>query len=119
MRIVFYLLFKLIFGPTLFCSLPKVPVPLLFTQISIEDHHVLCPADLHRKFEQFRSFFVGPVKLTHPAHIARRETSAPRILLLQVFGGGNRSTFFCPGADSTAKLSVHLHLRQIFGNDAI
>ena len=57
--------------------------------------------------------FIGLVKITHPAHVARRKAYAVREIHLQELRGSNRRALFRALADDLADGIHFFHLRKI------
>jgi hypothetical protein len=74
MNIVLDLPRQLQLGPAKPCRGFQVPATLVQRQFSLQDDHVLRPADIHRQLQQFRGVFIHPIEVTHPAQVARGET---------------------------------------------
>lgn len=108
------------YGFQQFCLLPAeaqhgsdVPSPFLVVATSLQNRHILCPAELHRQPHNFRGVLVGCVKRPHPAQIAGRKALGCGIGRLQVFRRRDSGAFFAPAADHSANLTVQFHLREL------
>jgi hypothetical protein len=74
MNIVLNLPHQLQLDPAKPCRGFQIPTALVQRQVSLQDDHVLGPADIHRQLQQFRGVFIHPIEVTHPAQVARGET---------------------------------------------
>ena len=108
------------YGFQQFCFFPAeaqrgsdVPCPLLVVATSLENRHILRPAEVHCQPHDFRGFLVGCVKRAHTAHIAGREALGCGIGGLQVFRRRDSRTFFSSAADQPTDLAVQFHLREL------
>ena len=61
--------------------------------------------------------FINPIKIAHPAHVARRKACAVREIRLQKFCRCNCCAFLRSPADSFADGTDFFHLRKISGEN--
>jgi hypothetical protein len=61
-------------GPAVLGGGLEIPAPFLQRELCFQNDHVLSPADVHCQFQQFRGALIRPVKVPHPAQIARGES---------------------------------------------
>ena len=108
------------YGGQQFCFLPSktqcgadVPCPFLVTAASLQNRHILRPAEVHRQAHDFGGFLIGRVKCPHTAQIAGREALGCGIGRLQVFRRRDSRSFFAPAADQPTNFTVQLHLREL------
>ena len=108
------------YGGQKFCFLPSktqcgadVPRPFLVTAASLQNRHILRPAEVHRQAHDFGGFLIGRVKCPHTAHIAGRKAVGCGIGRLQVFRCRDSRAFLRSAADHSANLAVQFHLREL------
>jgi hypothetical protein len=61
-------------GPAVLGGDLEIPAPFLQREVCFQNDHVLSPADVHRQFQQFWGARIRPVKVPHPAQVARGES---------------------------------------------
>ena len=108
------------YGGQKFCFLPSktqcgadVPRPFLVTAASLQNRHILRPAEVHRQAHDFGGFLIGRVKRPHTAQIAGREALGCGIGRLQVFRRRDSRAFLHSAADQPTNFTVHFHLREL------
>ena len=89
-----------------------VPCFLGKREVGIEYDDVLCPADSHRRTHDGGLVFVDPVKLPHPAHVARREATSIRMCPLNMLRCGDRRALLRTFCNQPAYFPIQRHLRQ-------
>ena len=88
-------------------------MPCILHQLRLHNDHIHCPADFHCQSEEWLVVFASPVKIAHPAHVARRKAYAVREICLQVLCGCDRCAFLRALADGLADGVYFIHLRKI------
>ena len=106
-------------GPAKLLDSPKTPNPGIHIQVGLHDNNILCPADLHRLSEDLRMAFIHPIKIPHPAQIARREADPVRIVCGDIFRSHHSGPLLRPAAHQPAQLQVQLHLGKASGEGLI
>ena len=108
------------YGGQQFCFLPSktqcgadVPCPFLVTAASLQNRHILRPAEVHRQAHDFGGFLIGRVKCPHTAHIAGRKAIGCGISDSQIFRGHNSRTFLHSAADQPTDLTVQFYLWEL------
>ena len=99
--------------PFLLPSLFQIPPACISRQFRFHDHHVQRPADFHRQMEERLVIFISPIKIAHPAHVARRKACAVREIHLQKLRGSDRCAFLLALTDCLANGIHFVHLRKI------
>jgi hypothetical protein len=107
------------FGPAKLRRSVQIPTALLRCEFCLHNDHILRPANVHRLLHEFGTVPVHPVKIPHPAQIARGETGGIRITSGQVFRNGHSGSLFRPLADYPTDLAIQLHLGQFCRNSGI
>ena len=91
----------------------QIPFTSLSCQFRFHDDHVQRPADFHRQPKKRLVVFISPIKVAHPAHVARRKACAVREIRLQKFCRCDRSALLRALADGLANGVDFVHLRKI------
>lgn len=91
---------------------PDVPCFLGKREVGFKYDDVLCPADPHRRTHDGGLVFVDPVKLPHPAHVARREATSIRMCPLNMLRCGDRRALLRALGNQPTNLAICFHLRQ-------
>ena len=112
-RLRFYGFQQFRFLPTEVQCGSDVPRSFLVTAASLQNRHILRPAEVHRQAHDFGGFLIGRVKRPHTAHIAGRKAFGCGIGRLQVFRRRDSRSFFAPAADHPTDLAVQFHLREL------
>lgn len=100
------------FCPAKLTYCPDIPNSLFETLTTLQDGHILCPADGHGRFHDLRGVLIGPIKLAHPAEVSGREALSVRILFAEILSSGDSRALFRSGADKLTEFAVQLHLQQ-------
>lgn len=99
-------------GPAKLSDGLNVPDSFLERQLSLQDDHVLCPADGHGVRHYLRGILIDAVKIPHPAQVPGRKTGAAGIGAMQIFGSSHSRALLPPAVDQTANLTIQFHLGQ-------
>ncbi len=86
---------------------------LLIGFAALQNHRILCPAQLHGLRHKERAVFVEMIKITHPAKIAWGEAFSLRKLLCESFRQMHDKRFFALRADLRPHYGVELHQRAV------
>lgn len=97
----------------------NIPCSNFCAQLCFHDDYVLRPVQAEYLGQQFRRITIQPIKVPHPAYIARGETSHIGILFIQIACRCHRRTLFGADADGLTNFAIQLHLRQIHADSQI
>ena len=106
-------------GPAVLQCGPEIPGTLLDALATLQDGHILRPAQFQGQRQEFRVVGVGPVELPHPAQVAGGEAPAPRVVCLEILSRHHRRALLRAGTDGPANLEVQLHLRELRPHELI
>jgi hypothetical protein len=101
-------------GPAVLGGGLEIPAPFLQREARLQNGHVQGPADVHCQFQQLRGALIRPVKVPHPAQVARGESRNIWTLGGQMLRHGYRRSLLGSLADQPPDFAVQLHLGQIF-----
>ena len=99
--------------PLLLFCLFQIPLARISCQLCFHDHHVQRPADFHCRLEECLVTFISPIKIAHPAHVARGKACAVREIRPQKFCGSDRRALLRTLTDVFADGVDFVHLRKL------